>query len=37
LLEHGNLVNIIIYKFAMLKQNFWMKSGNFASAKYYPL
>jgi hypothetical protein len=36
LLEHGSLVNIIIYKTAMLKQNFRMKSGNFALAKYYP-
>jgi hypothetical protein len=36
LLEHDNLVNIIIYKIAMLKQNFRIKSGNFASAKYYP-
>jgi hypothetical protein len=31
-LEHGNLVNNNIYKIAMLKQNFRMNSGNFASA-----
>jgi hypothetical protein len=37
LLDNGIFVIICNYKNAIVKQNFRMISGNFASLKYYPL
>jgi hypothetical protein len=36
LLHHGIIVNINNYNYAMVKQNFRMNSGSFASPKHYP-